>query len=472
MTIFEIRQKAGSAARSLAEALCGFSPAVPITRYAHLCAAVPDGGETVLSWAPALDAALAENDHVFFPDAAKPYFFDRTVVVPSRRYIECGAGAVLTMTASAKTVLFRNAHIVDGARVLEAAQDVPRDHDIYITGGRFADPHTCRAGYGSSGMIDPENYASSFRGVSSMLFFNHIDRLYIAHAVFVHCAAFALQCGDTADAALLDIAFEGCFADGVHVGGNCRNLCIRDIRGEVGDDLVALNLYDWQNSSVNFGPIDCVWCENLRQAETSPYKAMRIEPGIYRYADGSTVDCALTNAVIENVRGVSTFKLYFQTPRYCVPTEAPESGTPGSGDWIYFRDIEVDLAAPIDRLPDYMRSDPVTGTIAAFEVGSDIAHLSLEDIRITLHRDVYPYSYLLAAGPKSVRFDRGTARETEIFDPHISCTVGEVILRNICVNGEIIPLSAMDGYIREIRFDDIYGDGTATGRGEIRTVRE
>lgn len=472
MTELDIRQRALFVERSLREAAASFSTAVSLLDYRALCVPVSHGNTTVSSWSDALEAALRAHDHIFIPASTEPYFFHRTVVIPSSRYLECAPDAVLAPTHPAQTVLFRNAHIVDGTHIPETAQDIPRDHDIYLTGGRFVDPHLSRAGYGSSGMLAPDSYPTHFHGVSTMLFFNHTDRLYIAHTTFVHCAAFAVQCGDIVDAAFCAISFEGCFADGVHIGGNCRNLCIRDIRGTVGDDLVALNLYDWQNSSVNFGPMDSVWCENLCQSPESPYKAMRIEPGIYRYDDGSTVDCALTNAVIENVRGVRTFKLYFQTPRYFVHREEPESGTPGSGDFLYFRDIDVDLAAPIDRLPDYENSDPVTGTIAAFEVGANIGHLSLSDIRLTLHRDQYPQSYLLAVGPKSVRMGRGTPEESEIFDPQITCTLRRLTLHNIEINGERLPLSLAAAYIREIRFDDIYGDATATGYGEIAQVTE
>ena len=474
MTESDIRQRARLVEHSLKDTLASFPEAVSILEYAHLCTPVPDGERTVPSWSDALETALRENTHVYFPSApdAQPYFFHRTVTVPSARYIECDPTATLCMTAPAETVLFRNEHIVDGTRVREEEQGVPRDHDIYLTGGRFVDPHTSRAGYGKSGMLDPARYAEHFHGVSTMLFFNHIDRLYIAHAAFVHCAAFAIQCGDITHAAFLHIAFDDCFADGVHIGGNSRNLCIRDIRGVVGDDLVALNLYDWQDSSVNFGPMDCVWCENLRQSPESPYKAMRIEPGVYRYADGSTVDCALTNAVIEDVCGVMTYKMYFQTPRYFVRREEPESGTPGSGDNIYFHNIDIDLTGPIDRLPDYVNGDPVTGAFAAFEVGANIGHLTLSDIRLTLHREKYPHAYLLAIGPKSVRIDRGTPDEFEIFDPQVSCTLQHLTLKNIRINGESIPLSALPAYIREIRFDDIYKDGTATGSGEIAAVTE
>ncbi len=472
MTEFDIRRRALFVEWSLQGSAEAFPAAVSLLDYKDLCVPASHGNRTVSSWSDALETALQEHDHIYIPASTEPYFFHRTVVIPSCRYLECDPDATLALTYPAKTVLFRNAHIVDGTHIPEDAQDIPRDHDIYLTGGRFVDPHLSRAGYGSSGMLDPEGYTSRFHGVSTMLFFNHTDRLYIARATFVHCAAFAVQCGDIVDAAFCDIAFEGCFADGIHIGGNCRNLCIRAIRGTVGDDLVALNLYDWQNSSVNFGPMDSVWCENLRQSPESPYKAMRIEPGIYRYDDGSTVDCALTNAVIENVRGVRTFKLYFQTPRYFVKREEPESGVPGSGDWLYFRDIDVDLSTPIDRLPDYENSDPTTGTIAAFEVGANIGHMTLADIRLTLHRDKYPYSYLIAVGPKSVRLDRGTPEESEIFDPQITCTVRELTLQNIEINGERLLLSSIAPYIREIRFDDVYNDATATGHGEIESVTE
>ena len=45
---------------------------------------------------------------------------------------------------------------------------------------------------------------------------------------------------------------------------------------------------------------------------------------------------ALTDAIISNVRGVKTFKMYYQTPPYNTVTEQPERGDVGSGDYIFF----------------------------------------------------------------------------------------------------------------------------------------
>jgi len=192
------------------------------------------------------------------------------------------------------------------------------------------------------------------------------------------------------------------------------------------------------------------------------YKAMRIEPGVYTYDDGSSVDCALYDAVIRNVRGVNTFKMYYQTPGYELGSQ-PERGAVGSGDNIYFENISIDLDAPIDRFEEYMNSDPLRGSMAAFEIGANLGTVSFENIEITLHRDVFPLSYVVCVGPKSARLG-----EKEIFDPYISCAVKELRFRNITVNGE--KVHDITPCVKEIVFDDINGDGHSTGAGRIERI--
>ena len=87
------------------------------------------------------------------------------------------------------------------------------------------------------------------------------------------------------------------------------------------DDLVALNAYDWLNSSVNFGPQRYILCEDLelvRLPGVSAYPAIRIQPAKYRYADGSIVDCAISDVIFRRVKGITTYKMYLQTPRYTI----------------------------------------------------------------------------------------------------------------------------------------------------------
>ena len=72
-------------------------------------------------------------------------------------------------------------------------------------------------------------------------------------------------------------------------------------------------------------------------------------------------------------------------------------------------------------------------------------------------------SYFLCAGPKSVRQGK-----TEIFDPEINSVIENVFLKNVSVNSG--STENAKEYIRQIRFDDIYGDGTSTGRGIIKNI--
>ena len=405
-------------------------------------------------WTDALQQALNEHEIVIIPKNEKPYYVDKSVIIPSNRHIIAQDGAVIKIHESSHLLMLRNEHTKDGTHKPITGE---RTKNITIEGGLWQEwcPH--RMGYGLSGMYDSER---SLFGVSTCMLFNNMDNLTLKNMTFEHCGGFAVQLGDISRVIIESIRFVNCFADGIHVNGNTRDMQIRDVRGEVGEDLVALNLYDWQNSSVNFGPCENVICEDLELSKSSHYKALRIEPGIYTYDDGAQVDCALYNAIIRRVEGINTFKLYCQTPPYGVG-ELPEAAQVGSGDNIFFEDIKIDLDEPIDPLDEYLNSHPLKGTFAGFELGLNVKSLYLKNIDLTLHRDKYPLSYLLCIGPKSVRLPNGT----EIFDPYFSSVAQNVYLENITVNGE--KITDATPYVKEITFDRLYEDIPSTASGKI-----
>ena len=432
---------------------------VLLTDYAHLTRQ----GETGTIWTGALQAALRAHQCVIIPPAEEIYWIDDTVTIPSDRHIEA-SGATIRLTPGCEVLMLRNEHTADGTHKPIDTSD--RDRNISIHGGRWEESQTCRGGYGKccryTHFGEDNDRTRPFFGVSTCMLFNNLTGLTLTDMTFANTAGFAVQTGDLSDGVFENIHFESCFADGLHLNGNSENLYIRHIDGEVGDDLVALNMYDWQNSSVNFGPTRNVLCDGLDLAPSSPYKALRIEPGIYTYDDGSTVDCGLFNAIIKNVTGIATFKMYFQTPAYSIGT-APERGGVGSSDNLFFENITVDLAAPIDRFAEYMESDPVRGTFAAFELGSHIGYVSFENIDLTLYKEQFPLSCLACIGPKSVRVG-----DREVFDPYLTSHVGTVALKHIRVNGE--PVQEDNSLIRTIVFDGVNGDGNSTGCGTVREI--
>ncbi|MBE6930468.1 MAG: hypothetical protein E7463_09320 [Ruminococcaceae bacterium] len=437
--------------------IAALSDAVSLTAYRSLVRTVQEADGTVEIWTDAFQAALRAHEIIRIPARPEPYCIDASVIVPSNRRIEAENGAVIRQMKGVRVLMLRNEHVQDGTHAPISGAN--RDCNISITGGRWEESYTGRAGYGRSGMIDEER---SFFGVSACMFFNNIENLTITDVTFANTAGFAVQVGDIRNAVFENITFDHCFADGLHINGNTENVLVRDIRGEVGDDLVALNMYDWLNSSVNFGPTKNVLCENLDQSESGSYRAMRILPGVYYYDDGSAVDCSANDLIIRNVRGVNVFKMYFQTPVYVLGTE-PERGGVGSGDHIFFEDISIDLSQPADMMPEYLNSDPVRGCFGAFEINANLGTVTLENIDIKLYKERYPLSYLVSVGPKSTRRE-----DNECFDPYLSSTTEKLILKNVTVNGRN-DFDIRD-VVREVSFDDINADGHSTGAGKVRSV--
>lgn len=405
-------------------------------------------------WTNALQNALTEHEIVIIPKNNVPYFIDGSVTIPSNRHIIAEDGAVIKIHEGSRLLMLRNESTKDGTHMPIKGK---RDSNITIEGGIWQEwcPH--RMGYGGSGMYDRER---SFFGVSTCMLFNNIDNLTLRNMTFKNCGGFAVQLGDISRVIIENIRFENCFADGIHVNGNTKDIHIKNISGQVGDDLVALNMYDWQNSSVNFGPCENVICEDLVLSEESHYKALRIEPGIYTYEDGTKVDCSLNNAIIRRVEGIKTFKLYCQTPPYEIG-KSPENGEVGSGNNIFFEDIKIDLDSPIDPLDEYLSSHPIKGSFAGFELGLNVKNLYIKNIDLTLYRDKFPMSYLLCIGPKSVRLENGT----EIFDPYFSSVAENVYLENITVNKKRVD--DISPFVKEIVFDKLYDDIPSSASGKI-----
>ena len=107
----------------------------------------------------------------------------------------------------------------------------------------------------------------------------------------------------------------------MHINGEVKNGYVYNIHGEVGDDLVALNAYDWDNSTINNGAIENVTVEKVyAPIHSECYKAFRIQPGVLPIINGE-IDCYIKDVCIKNIKGVSVFKMYLQTPPYVKKTD-------------------------------------------------------------------------------------------------------------------------------------------------------
>jgi hypothetical protein len=245
----------------------------------------------------------------------------------------------------------------------------------------------------------------------------------------------------------------------LHINGNCENLLVRDFRGHVGDDLVALNMYDWLGSSINYGPCKYVFCEDIHSALDSSAKAMRLQPGIFIYRDGTAVDCSLSDMYFRHLSGIFEYKLYFQSPPYRLGSK-PEGGGAGSADNLFFEDVDV-----VATRPGYPPDEPERGYFGMFFMNSNIRYISLENIRYHASADTGPRTYLVAVGPMSWPVGNG---DVEVFDPYISSTVDTLELADIYVNGE--RETDVDRLVKVIEFHDVNRDGFSSGKGRIGQI--
>lgn len=406
-------------------------------------------------WTKAFQRAV--DEHEVIKITAGEYLIDDTIILPSNCHIIAEEGAMIKKTPKMNVLMLRNALTKDGSRM--PVIDGEKNQNISITGGIWTES------------VDGKNWRcglydrnGNFHGVSAGMFFNHVENLSIKDVTIAKIGGYGIQVSHLNGGHFENITFEGTAADGLHMNGFSENIRVKNVKGCVGDDLVALNAYDWPQSSVAFGPIRNVLCEDLEVFEESSYKALRILPGKYFYEDGTVSDCSIREVVFRNVKGIQTCKFYFQTP--CYPIHGtPKSGEPGNCGNIRFENVEINLTEPVDKLPEYMESHPVKGSIAAFELGSNIEKLTFKNVKVTLDREKYPRSYFMCIGPKSVR-----SGEYEVFDPYISSTAKEVVLENVTVNGTMIRKTNRQEWIHEIVFDDIYQEGDPTTSGKIEKI--
>ena len=387
-------------------------------------------------WTDALQAAVRDHEIVVIPAADEPYFMDGTVVVPSHRRIEA-TGATIALKRPMKTVLLRNAGAQDGT--FAPVDRTKGDENIAVCGGRWVDWRTGRAGYGASGAwkAKSHDYApGEYFGVSAMMYFGTARNLTFRELEFVHVSSFCIQLGDVEGVRCDNIVFNRCNADGLHANGGCRFVHASRLSGWNGDDLFALNAYDWRNSSVNFGPSENILVEDVTNESGSGW--LRLLPGYYAYRDAGVVDCAVRNVILRRFSGISNYKMYIQTPPYRLGTY-PEWTAPGSLDNVHFVAIKG----------------------GSFEICSNSEGIWFHDMDFQRARQV-------GVGPLALCSKRGEPphqTDWEVFDPWACCRVKKLTFVNCtCRSG------AIKDVVHTWAFDNRNRDGHSSGRGQVDEI--
>ena len=430
---------------AVASRVAALKDEVRITDFASLAETVKE----FKVWDRALEAALAKGSCVVLPplEGGAKYYFDRTVTIPGSRRI-VATGATVAKLPGSRWAMFVNAGARSG-RYQPVSRENP-DETIAIEGGRWESWCTARTESPASGTVVIDGREQGGGG-NAYMFFSNVNGLSIRDASFDGVGGFTLQISDCEDVHLTSLRFR-CHCDGIHVNGGVKRLWCDDISGSAGDDLIALNACDWEDrSTLSWGPIEDVLCENIRVENGLPW--FRILPGVHRYSDENgnrtvqTVDCPVNRLILRNFSGIEEIKMYLQTQQYQVGRRPDSDGIGRGRDW-FIEDATLRLG------------------YATMAVCSNVDGLHLRNLTLNCPGSGARTFNVLRVGPMHARNG-----DMEVFDPYLEATVRNLTLENVrleAASADAFPSRA----IAEIAFDRVNNDDFSSGWGRIEAFEK
>ena len=318
--------------------------------------------------------------------------------------------------------LIRNEHITNGA-------DAPVVHEYYDT------DISVDGGIWDGGLTDTDGEDKRLvtglepecKGALSIMIFVNAENLTVKNAEFKNGGInYAVQLGNVKRFRISDLTFIRYGRDGVHINGPSSYGEICDLYGEdMGDDVVALNAWDWDTSAVTFGTIEKMYVHDNKSTNNE----LRLLPGRKLYQK-TYVDCDIHDCILQRLSGIYTFKIYCQPNIFNAEIEGYHdvSGTVGNIYEVWFCDIDIDK----NRNSGF-HGLPVNGI---FDVCADCHDLHFENIHVLSTYDEVEKRGMkfLSVGPLSAVWKNGSENPDdwgEVFDPNAICYVENISFKNI-----------------------------------------
>ena len=374
--------------------------------------------------ASVINEALAAHGWARVPRMDEALILDRPIVLSSGARLSVHPETVLRVRPGRGGCMLRNAHLANGC---DAPISSIQDHDILVEGGVWE-------GSKRDGLPDdPDPTLRRFLSRNFLvgaLFFCGAERVEMRDLTVRGSEEYAILLACCSDFTVRGIRFVDQKKDGVHVNGPAERGLIEDIEGSCGDDIVALNAWDWNTSAVSFGPIRDITVKRVRCGRGE----IRLLPGRKTYESGEQTACPVERCAFEDIEGVYTFKMY-QQPN-CHNAERgtlDRSDIPGDINDVTFDGI---------RLTDV--TDEGFGEICPeglFEMGADCHHIAISNVSLDFPSSVYweRGGALVSVGPKSSTWTRGftdPARWSGLFEPDMICTAEDIRFENIRFSGQ------------------------------------
>ena len=365
-------------------------------------------------WTLAIQTALKENQSVFIPYTGRPYYIDAPLVLKSGNRLMIDPQAEIRLKPGTNTCMVRNQHQVSGQNE-PVGLSKECDTDIIVDGGIWTTLATSISESNGNLRGGPD-IINSLHG-HGVILMNSVRQVQIRNLIIKECRPHGVQFSNVTEFMVENIRFVDHRRDGVHVNGPASFGVIRNIRGVTGDDMVALNGWDWKNTSMTFGPIHHILVEKVNAGISgSDFRAeIRFLGGTKNFPDGKTLDCDIEDCVVYDISGIRTFKMYDQ-PNLELGRDNDFADPIGSFRNLFFSKILIDIS-----------SEPT------FQVASNVNGMTIDNVILDFEESA-PDFKLVQIGPLSMtyKFDPGNpAYWVEVFSPDKDCTVRNLKLQNL-----------------------------------------
>jgi hypothetical protein len=370
---------------------------------------------TAKIWNASIQACLDKHSEVFLPAALEPYYLDAPVILKPGQRLIADRTAEIRLKPGTSTCMVRNEHVVSG-RNHALPPDLQPDTDIVIEGGIWTTLATSpgQTNGNARARADAQN---SLPGSYGLFLLQNVRRVRVRNVVIREGKVFGLHLSAISDFLIENIRFERHGRDGVHVNGPASYGVIRNIHGVTHDDLVALNAWDWLDSTTSFGKIDHILVERVSGApmNAGAADAIRLLPGVKHFPSGATLDCPVTDCVLRDITDIREFKLYDQ-PNL-------EMGR------------DKDFSDPVGTLRNIHLERLVFTRPGWINVAATTEHLSVDDVefRFDLAHPANAAYHLVEIGPMSMTWkSRADDPSTwvEVFSPDRDVIVRDFRLTN------------------------------------------
>lgn len=381
-------------------------------------------------WSVAIQTALAQHNTVHLPARSEPYYLDTPIVLKSGQSLTADPTSEIRLRPGSNTCMVRNEHVL-GFREGPVPADLQPDTDILIEGGIWS-----TLANGVSGANGNLRGASARQdgvpGTHGVILLHNVRRVTVRNVTIRQSKAFGVHLANVREFLVEGVTLDRQERDGVHVNGPASEGVIRHVSGDSHDDPVALNAWEWENYAPTFGPIHHVTVEGVRGAPDGKRStdAIRLLPGVKRFADGSTLDCPIHDIVLRDITDIREFKFYDQ-PNL-------EKGR------------DIDFSVEVGKLRDIRLQGLTFTRPGVIQIAAEVEALQVEDVRLSF--TPAPAYRLIAIGPMSATYRPGPdpSRWVEIFSPDRDVTVRGLRLEKVTVNGQLVK----DAQLRFISVKD------------------